>query len=131
MVFVDTTAWIDYVHGVQAPHTDALDYELSHNNVVTGDLIIAEFLQGFRHKCDYEAAKEIMESLIYYDMVGKDIAHKSALHYRLLQSKGITIRKTIDVIIGTFCMEHDFPLIHNDRDFDYLAEHLGLHIYKR
>jgi predicted nucleic acid-binding protein len=131
MVLVDTTAWIDYIHGVQAPHTDALDYELSRNNVVTGDLIIAEFLQGFRYERDYEAAKEIMDSLIYYDMVGKDIAHKSALHYRFLQSKGITVRKTIDMIIGTFCMEHDFPLIHNDRDFDYIAEYLELRIYKR
>ena len=65
MVVVDTTVWIDYVHGVDAPHTNALDNELFHNQVATGDLLITEFLQGFRDDKDYETAKGIMDSLIY------------------------------------------------------------------
>jgi predicted nucleic acid-binding protein len=130
MVVVDTTVWIDYVHGLDTPCTNALDNELLHNQVVTGDLLITEFLQGFSNDKDYEAAKGIMDSLIYYDMLGKDIAIQSAINFRLLRRNGITIRKTIDVIIGTFCIEHDFPLLHNDRDFEPMEKYLGLRIYK-
>ena len=130
MVVADTTVWIDYIHGLDTPYTNALDNELLHNQVVTGDLLITEFLQGFRSDNDYKAAKGIMDSLIYYDMLGKDIAIQSAVNFRLLRKNGITIRKTIDVIIGTFCIEHDFPLLHNDRDFEPMEKYLGLRIYK-
>jgi predicted nucleic acid-binding protein len=103
---------------------------LIHNQVVTGDLLITEFLQGFRNDKDFEAAKEIMDSLIYRDMLGKDIALKSAMNFRLLRKNGITIRKTADIIIGTFCIEYDLPLLHNDRDFEPMEKYLGLRIYK-
>ena len=129
MVVVDTTVWIDYIHGLDTLFTNALDYELQLNQVITGDLLIAEFLQGFRNDKDFEAAKKIMESLIYFDMLGKDIALKSAINFRFLRKTGITIRKTADIIIGTFCIENDFPLLHNDRDFDPMEKHLGLRIY--
>jgi predicted nucleic acid-binding protein len=130
MVVVDTTVWIDYIHGLETPYTNALDYELLHNQVVTGDLLIAEFLQGFRNDDDFEAAKKIMDSLIYCDMLGKDIALKSAINFRLLRKNGITIRKTADIIIGTFCIEHELPLLHNDKDFDPMEKYLGLQVYK-
>jgi len=129
MVVVDTTVWIDYGRGLETLHTNALDYELAGGNVVTGDFIRLEFLQGFRNDRDFEAAKKIMDSLIYYDMLGRDMALKCADNFRLLRRKGITIRKTADIIIGTFCIEHDFPLLHNDRDFDPIEEHLGLRVY--
>jgi len=130
MVVADTTVWIDYVHGLIAPYTNALDYELLHNRVITGDLLIAEFLQGFRNDKDFEAAKEIMDSLIYCDMLGKDIALKSAENFRFMRKNGITIRKTADIIIGTFCIEHDLPLLHNDRDFEPMEKYLGLRVYQ-
>jgi len=130
MVFVDTTIWIDYVRGIENSYTNALDYELLHNQVVTGDLIITEFLQGFRNDDDFEAAKKIMDSLIYCDMLGKDIALKSAINFRFLRKNGITIRKTADIIIGTFCIEHELPLLHNDKDFEPMEKYLDLRIYK-
>ena len=130
MVVVDTSVWIDYVRGLDTPHTNALDYELLNNRVITGDLLITEFLQGFRSEKDFEAAREIIDSLIYFDMLGKDIALKSAANFRLLRKNGITIRKTADIIIGTFCIEHGFPLLHNDRDFEPMEKYLGLLIYK-
>jgi predicted nucleic acid-binding protein len=129
VVVVDTSVWIDYVRGINAPYTNALDYELLHNQVITGDLLIAEFLQGFREDKDFEAAKEIVDSLIYVDMLGKDIAIKAATNFRLLRKKGITVRKTVDMIIGTFCIEHELPLLHNDRDFEPMEKYMGLHIY--
>jgi len=130
VIVADTSAWIDYFRGVSAPHTDILDLELSRSQIVTGDLIIAEFLQGFREERDFQEAKRIMESLEYRDFVGKDIAISAAQNYRILRKSGITIRKTIDVIIATFCIENDFELIHNDRDFEAMEERLGLKIRK-
>lgn len=128
MIVADTSVWIDYVRGVDAPHTNLLDYELDHNRIITGDLIITEFLQGFRSEKDFGAAKEIMESLEYHDFLGKKIALQSALNFRELRKKGITVRKTIDVIIATFCIENGFELLHNDRDFDPMEELLGLQV---
>ena len=128
MIVADTSTWIDYVRGIDAPHTFLLDYELDHNRIITGDLIITEFLQGFRHEKDYRAAKKIMESLEYYDFVGKQIALQSAQNFRILQGSGITVRKTIDVIIATFCIENGFELLHNDRDFDPMEKLLGLQV---
>jgi len=130
MVVVDTTVWIDYVRGLETWYTNALDHELLNNRIITGDLLITEFLQGFQNDQDFTAAKDIMNSLIYYDMFGKDIAFKSAENYRFLRRNGITIRKTADIVIGTFCIEHDFLLLHNDRDFEPMEKYLGLRIYK-
>ena len=77
MIVVDTSVWIDYVNGVITPQTNLLDIELENNRIITGDLIIAEFLQGFRDDKQYFDAKELMESLEYYDIVGKEIAIKA------------------------------------------------------
>lgn len=128
MIVADTSAWIDYFRGIDAPHTDALDYEIQHNRIVTGDLIITEFLQGFRNNKDIRNAKKIMEFLEYRDMMGKEIAYKSAENYRFLKGKGVTVRKTVNVIIGTFCIVNEFQLIHNDRDFDPMETYLGLKV---
>jgi len=128
MIVADTSVWIDYVRGVDAPHTNLLDYELDHNRIITGDLIITEFLQGFRSEKDFRAAKEIMESLDYHDFVGKKVALQSAQNFRVLRKKGITVRKAIDVIIATFCIENGFELLHNDRDYDPMEELLGLQV---
>lgn len=128
MILADTSAWIDYGKGVSAPHTDLLDFELSRNRIITGDLIMAEFLQGFRQEREYLQARQLMESLEYRDLVGKHIAEAAAQNYRLLRKKGITIRKTIDVLIATYCIENEIELIHNDRDFDGLEEKLGLRV---
>lgn len=128
MIVVDTSVWIDYVRGIDTPQTDLLDYELLHDRVATGDLIIVEFLQGFREEKDIKIAKQIMDRLEYYDFLGKEMAIISAENYRKLRKHGVTVRKTIDVIIGTFCLEKGFELLHNDRDFDPMEQYLGLKV---
>jgi predicted nucleic acid-binding protein len=130
VIVVDTSVWIDYVRGIEARHTDLLDRELVHNRVITGDLIITEFLQGFRNDKDFRHARAIMESLEYYDFLGKDLSLKAAQNFRLLRKKGITIRKTIDVCIASFCIDYRFPLLHNDRDFDAMEKYLGLMVFR-
>ncbi len=128
MIVVDTSVWIDYVNGAITPQTNLLDIELEHNRIITGDLIIAEFLQGFRDDKQYYAAKSIMDALEYYDFVGKEMALKAAENFRKLRKSGVTIRKTIDVLIATFCIEQGFELLHADRDFDQMEAILGLKI---
>lgn len=128
MMVVDTSVWIDYVHGVRTAQTDILDRALQESRVVTGDLIIVEFLQGFRDNKQFQIAKMLMDSLEYYDFVGKEMSIKAAQNFRLLRKKGVTVRKTIDVLIATFCIEHGFELLHNDRDFEPMKELLGLQI---
>lgn len=128
MIVADTSVWIDYLNGIESSNTDLLDQELLYNRIITGDIIIAELLRGFRNEKDYRKAKEIMDALEYYDFIGKEIAYKSAQNFRKMRKTGITIRKTIDVIIATFCIENNFLLLHNDRDFDAMEQFLGLKI---
>ena len=126
MIFVDSSVWINYFNGVDTPESERLDELLGTTRIAIGDLVLLEVLQGFRQRKDYETAKELLLSLEVFDLLGRDMALKAARNYRMLRSKGITIRKSADVIIATFCIENDLSLLQNDRDFDPFIEHLGL-----
>ncbi|WP_419920952.1 hypothetical protein [Candidatus Poriferisodalis sp.] len=99
--------------------------------ILTGDLILAEVLQGFRSAAHLRSAQATMDTLFYEPMVGRHIAMASALNYRKLRAKGITPRKTIDMLIATFCMENGHQLLHADRDFEPMSVHLGLTVLSR
>jgi predicted nucleic acid-binding protein len=126
MVIADTSIWIDYFRGVESRETDLLNTLLDEERIATGDLIIAELMQGFRTKSQITTATQIINRLEYYDLCGREISYKAAENYRLLRKKGVTVRKTIDTLIGTFCIEKNFKLLHNDRYFDPMAQFLGL-----
>ena len=126
MIFVDTSVWIDFFNGKDSPEVQILDSALGTEAVAIGDLIALEILQGFKNDKDYKAAKEMMDSLTVYDLLGESAVYACAENYRALRKKGITIRKTADVIIATFCIENNFPLLFSDRDFLPFVEHLGL-----
>jgi hypothetical protein len=126
MIVVDSSVWIDYFNGIATDETEFLDRLLGHKVVVIGDLILTEVLQGFRSDREFNKAKRLLETLLFGEMLGKNLAIKSARNYRKLRSKGVTVRKTIDVIIATFCIENALPLLHCDRDFDPMVKHLKL-----
>lgn len=128
MIVVDSSVWIDYFNGVWTREAEALDTLLGHEPIVTGDLIMAEVLQGFRRERDYRRAKRALDSLMFAPMVGRSIALASARNYRKLRAAGITVRKTIDMLIATFCIENGHQLLHSDRDFDVIEAHLGLSV---
>lgn len=94
--------------------------------MVTGDLILTEILQGFRSDRDFRKAKTSLSQLKCFHIPEKSIAIRSAENFRFLRKKGIIIRKTNDMLIGTFCIEYNLPLLYNDRDFDPMKEYLGL-----
>lgn len=126
MILVDSSVWVDYFNGQVTRETDFLDALLGTEPVAIGDLILAEVLQGFRSDADYEAARELLASLTNYDLLGATLAIKTADNYRALRRRGVTVRKTIDAIIATFCIERRTPLLYSDRDFDPFVRHLGL-----
>jgi predicted nucleic acid-binding protein len=126
MILVDSSVWIDYFLGHDTPQVEILDRSLGVRAVGVGDLVLTEVLQGFRDDKDYRTARSIMDELTVFDMLGKGLAIKSAENFRKLRKKGITIRKTADVIIATYCIEHDFPLLFSDKDFQPFVEHLKL-----
>ncbi|AFI85531.1 type II toxin-antitoxin system VapC family toxin [Methylophaga nitratireducenticrescens] len=126
MILVDTSVWIDYFNGVQNQHTDTLDAGIVEGTIAMGDLIFLEILQGIRDDRDYRLTKQTLLTLERLEMFGKGMPEKCAENYRALRKKGITIRKTTDVIIASFCIEQRIPLLFLDRDFIPFVEHLGL-----
>lgn len=126
MILVDSSVWIDYFNGVSTWQTNLLDDSLSSVPIVIGDLILTEVLQGFRSDKDFETAKAVLGALAFRSMGGYPVAVESAKNYRFLRKNGATVRKTIDVIIATFCIIEDLTLLHDDRDFDVMSSLLSL-----
>jgi predicted nucleic acid-binding protein len=126
VIIVDSSVWIDYFNGTETPETNKLDTLLEVEAIAIGDLILTEVLQGFRSDTEYQTAKDLLTSLTIFEMLGLDIALKSADNYRFLRKRGITIRKTADVIIATFCIQSQNTLLFTDKDFLPFTEHLGL-----
>ena len=126
MIVVDTSVWVDYFNGVSTRASDKLDALLDLEPVAVGDVILTEVLQGFRHDRDYRTAKELLTSLTIVEMLGQHQAIQSADNYRRLRRLGVTVRKTVDIIIATCCIERRLSLLYSDRDFDACREHLGL-----
>jgi predicted nucleic acid-binding protein len=126
VILVDSSVWIDFFNGRVSAHTDLLARLIPRQTLLVGDLIYIEVLQGFRHQREFERARRALDQLPYADMLGRELAVASAQNYRSLRQRGITIRKTIDVMIATFCIRNGHILLHGDRDFAPMAEHLGL-----
>jgi predicted nucleic acid-binding protein len=126
MILVDSSVWIAHLRGLRTPATVKLEAAASREPLLIGDLILLEVLQGAR---DESHAAQIERGLRQYALVpllGADLALRAARNYHKLRELGITIRKTADIIIGTFCIEHRHLLLHDDRDFGPMEEHLGL-----
>jgi hypothetical protein len=126
MIVVDSSVWIDYFRGRNTPEAEKLDTLLGKELVATGDLMLVEVLQGFRTDKDFRQAKKLLQSLTIVNMLDTTIAVKSAVNFRTLRKKGITVRKTIDAIIATYCIENKLSLLHRDKDFQPFHQHLKL-----
>ena len=130
MILVDSSVWVDYFNARTTPQTDLLDRLLGTERLLIGDLILAEVLQGFRSDLDFHRVRRHLEALEFSPMVGRDIALLAAQNYRLLRARGVTVRKTIDALIATFCIKNSHRLLHSDRDFDGFERYLGLRVLK-
>jgi hypothetical protein len=126
MVLVDSSVWIDYFNGRNHGRTRKLDELLSSTIVIVGDLILLEVLQGFKRDPDFRAAKRLLLELELIELGGIELALKAADNFRTLRKNGVTVRKTVDCVIATYCIEHRIPLLYDDRDFDPFVRHMGL-----
>jgi predicted nucleic acid-binding protein len=129
VLVVDSSVWIDYFNGRETVEVAVLDSILGTEEILIGDLILAEVLQGFRHDRDFRRARRLFSAFRLAPMVGTRLAVRSAQNYRRLRRRGVTIRKTMDVLISTFCIARGLPLLHSDGDFDPMVEHLGLRLW--
>ncbi len=128
MIFVDSSVWIDYFNGQNTPQVELLHELLGREPLVIGDIVLAEVLQGFRHDRDYRTALDLLTSLQIVNVLNTEIALQSAKNFRLLRKQGITVRKTLDSIIATFCISNRFYLLHSDKDFEPFEKMLGLRV---
>lgn len=128
MILVDSSVWIDYFNGATTAQTDRLDSLLGREPLAIGDLILTEVLQGFASDRDFNQARRMLTSLLVVELGGEEIAIQAARNFRILRRRGITVRKTFDTVIATRCIEDGYALLHNDRDFDPFAKHLGLRV---
>lgn len=128
MVIVDTTVWIDYFHDVRNAETDWLDAELDRQRLGLTDVILCEVLQGVRDDGAAATVERQLLSLEVFETGGVELARATARHYRVLRSRGHTVRKTIDGMIATFCLRDGHSLLHRDRDFDPFERFLHLSV---
>ena|ERR1700686_3817218 len=128
MVIVDTTVWIDYLRGTDNPETIWLDQELTRQRLGLTDLILCEVLQGIGDTALFAQVRDELLTLHLFETGGKQLAIASALNYRKLRDQGYTVRRTIDCLIATFCLQAGHELLHRDRDFDPFEKELGLQV---
>lgn len=129
MIVADSSVWIGQLRGYDTPAVRRLtQIERTHRLILVGDLILLEVLQGARDDAHALQLEHRLRKFTIERMLDDHIAVKAARNYRLLRGRGITVRKTVDLIIATFCVERGHSLLHDDRDFDAIATHIGLDV---
>lgn len=132
MVVVDSSVWIDFFRNAPTAQVAELDrlLEAGDLRLVVPDLVFYEVLRGFRHEWEHRQARLLLDSVGVEDTGGREIALAAAQHYRSLRALGVTIRSPIDMLVATYCIESDYVLLHSDRDFDAIAAHRGLRVWR-
>jgi predicted nucleic acid-binding protein len=128
VILVDSSVWIDYFRGAETPQVARLDSLLGSSRLAVGDLIVTEVLQGLRSEREFNRVRKTLGDFTLIELAGREIAIQAARNFRILRKLGVTVRKTIDTIIATRCIESELELLHSDRDFDAFAVHLGLKV---
>lgn len=126
MIVVDSSVWIDFLKGRSVSHVARLRALLGTSEIIVGDLMVCEVLQGLADERQAREVELLLRRFEIVTMAGEAIAVAAARNFRFLRGRGITVRKTIDLLIGTWCIEHRRPLLHDDSDFASMARHLGL-----
>ena len=126
MILVDSSVWIDYFRGSITPQTEKLDQLLGSEPLAVWDLILTEILQGIDGERAFNEVKTMLTALTVVELGGQEVAVQAARNFRTLRKRGVALRKTIDTVIATRCIESGYDLLHNERDFDPFVKHLGL-----
>ncbi|MFT4101768.1 MAG: PIN domain-containing protein [Burkholderiaceae bacterium] len=132
VLVVDSSVWIDFFNGADAPAVDLLAQLLDRGEVrlVVPDLVMFEVLRGFRLEHELRTARRLMQGLDVESSVDPDLAMAAVEHYRYLRGRGCTVRSAVDVLVAAFCIDRDYVLLHDDRDFDAFELHRGLRVWR-
>ena len=128
MVIADTSVWVDFLRGTGSAHCDQMAQLLEEQSLALCDRVLQEVLQGVRADGEFRKVSKRLMALPCYDLGGHGLAIAAARNYRSLRRLGVTPRSATDVLIATFCLEEGHQLLHDDRDFDFMARHLGLKV---
>jgi len=128
VIVADTSVWVDFLRDVPSPEADLLDRLLPEQQIIVGDLVLCEVLMGVPNERQAARTEELLREFLVLPMTSDVLATQAARHFRALRAKGRTVRKTIDLLIGTFCLHHGHQLLHRGRDFDAMEQHLGLRV---
>ena len=128
---IDTSVWIDYFNNTISNQTNAADKLLENRSVIILPVILQEILQGIRDRKTFDSIKGLLLSLEFFQFNVIETAIDAASLYRFLKAKGITVRKPNDCLIAVICINNNIPLLHNDKDFNNIAKHTSLKIYKK
>jgi predicted nucleic acid-binding protein len=126
LIAVDSSVWIDWIRRNDGDATEKLRRILNKEDIAVGDVVLLEILQGARDDLHASKIERMLGDCVPVEMLSRSLAVIAAANFRTLRGKGVTIRKAPDIIIGTWCIENNCPLLHSDRDFAPLVEHLGL-----
>ena len=126
MIVVDSSVWIDFLNGRDSAHVGRLRAVLGASEIIVGDLMLCEVLQGLDSEREARDVEALLRRFDIVPMAGDAIATTAARNFRSLRRRGVTVRKTIDLLIGTWCIANRRPLLHNDGDFHPMARYLGL-----
>jgi predicted nucleic acid-binding protein len=126
VILVDSSVWIAHLRGSLTPATAKLEVAVTTEPILVGDLILLEVLQGARDEAHAARIERGLRRFEVVPLLDSDLAARAARNYRELRDMGTMIRKTADIIIGTFCIERRCSLLHDDRDFASMEQHLGL-----
>jgi predicted nucleic acid-binding protein len=128
MILVDASVWIDYLNGVANSQTDWLNENLPSQRLGLTDITLCEVLQGVKDRDQVARVRQYLMAFQIWTTGGIDLALAAADNYRVLRDQGITVRKTIDCWIASFCIREGHSLLHHDRDFNGFEQHLGLNV---
>ncbi|MEO9021616.1 MAG: PIN domain-containing protein [Ginsengibacter sp.] len=128
---IDTSVWINYFNTIISNKTNAADKLLENKSVIILPVILQEILQGIREKEKFDSVKGLLQALEFFEFHEIKTAIDAASLYRFLKTKGVTIRKPNDCLIAVICINNNIPLLHNDKDFNNIAKHTSLKIYKK
>lgn len=130
MILVDSSVWIDFFRGTRTTQSDKLDELLTTTLIVVGDLIMVEVLQGIQNEREFRKVLTTLNVFEQIDIAGRQLSINAAKNFRKLRGLGYTVRKTVDTLIATRCIESNYALLHADRDFDAFEKHLGLQVVR-
>jgi predicted nucleic acid-binding protein len=128
VIVVDTSVWINKFRGIQTAAVQMLSKIDDGATILVGDVVLLELLQGARSEAQAQKIERSMRAFAFDQMLDRRLAVAAARNFRALRGLGFTIRTSVDLIIGTYCIEHGHLLLQDDRDFAPMAKHLGLQL---